>query len=215
MNGWRNPGRPSVSYRREVIKGSSAIALLVAASCVPTPGLSGGTAAHEDVAPGARSSVAEARELDREGVRSYRAGRFTDAIAYFRAAHDLGGPSSELWNIVRCREGMDDLEGASSAIDEYLALRDLLAQDRADAQREAQALRARPSTLTVATTPPGALVTVDARAAQGSTPLTVQVRPGTHTLVVRRDGYSPVSQSVEARFGRAIIVTLDLERPRR
>ena len=201
-------------YRREVIKGSCAVALLVAASCVP-PGLSGGTVAHDDLAPGPRSSVAEARELDREGVRSYRAGRFTDAIAYFRAAHDLGGPSSELWNIVRCREGMDDLEGASSAIDEYLALSDLLAQDRADAQREAQALRARPSTLTVATTPPGALVTVDAHAAPGSTPLSVQVRPGTHTLVVRHEGYSPVSQSVEARFGRAIIVTLDLERPRR
>jgi hypothetical protein len=169
----------------------------------------------EDATPGARSSVAVARGLDQEGVRSYRAGHFTDAIAYFRAAHDLGGPSSEIWNIVRCREGMDDLEGASTAIDEYLSLKDVLPQDRADAEREAQTLRGRSSVLAVTTTPPGALVTVDGHGVPGSTPLSVEVHAGSHALVIRREGYTTVSQSLEARFGRAVIVTLDLERAHR
>ena len=203
-----------MSYRRRVRKGFLAIAFSMTAACVPPVGMRG-LDAEDHSAPGARSSVNEARDLDREGVRSYRAGRFTDAIAYFRAAHDLGGPSSELWNMVRCREGMDDLEGASAAIDEYLALKDLLAQDRADAQREAQILRGRPSILTVTTTPPGAQVAIDGRMTPGATPLSLEVRAGAHALAIRRDGYAPVTQSVEARFGRAIIVTLDLERARR
>ncbi len=145
-------------------------------------------------------------------MRSFRAGRFTDAVAYFRAAYQLGGPSSELWNIVRSLEGMDDLEEASSAIDNYLALGNLLPQDRADAQREAQALRSRPSTLTVTTTPSGASVSIDGKPAPGATPFSTELRAGSHTIEVRQTGYSPVTQTVEARFGRAVIVTLDLER---
>ncbi len=194
--------------------------LLVAAmtaACVPRTGGRGasGTESRDHSAPEVRSSVEDARELDQEGVRRYRAGHFADAIAYFRAAHDLGGPSSELWNIVRCREGMDDLEGASNAIDEYLALKDVHPQERVDAQREAQALRARASTLTVVTTPTGATVTVDGRTAPGPTPVSLEIRAGMHTVVVRRDGYAPVTQTLEARFGRAVIVTLDLERAHR
>jgi hypothetical protein len=193
----------------EVIEGFLAVALLMAASCMPPE-----DRREPDIAA-ARSSVTAARELDQKGVRSYRAGRYTDAIAYFRAAHTLGGPSSELWNIVRCRERMDDLEGASAAVDEYLALKDVLPQDRAEAQREAQTLRTRPSVLTVTTSPVGAAVTVDGKPTPGLTPVSVEIRPGSHALFVRRDGYSPVTQSLEAHFGRAVIVTLDLERAAR
>ncbi len=157
-------------------------------------------------------SVGAARELDQQGVRSFRAGHYTDAIAYFRAAFQLGGPPSELWNIVRCREGMDDIEGAAAGIDEYVAQKDVLPQDRADAAREGQALRARTSVLTVTTSPPGASVSIDGKAAPGSTPLSIDLRAGSHTVVVQHGGYLPTSQSVEARFGRAVIVTLDLAR---
>jgi hypothetical protein len=188
-------------------------ALLFVVSCLPPSGDGAVDTAHD--APsrtGARASVDTARELDQQGVRSYRAGRYTDAIAYFRAAFQLGGPSSELWNIVRCREGMDDAEGAATAIDEYLALPDLAAQDRADAGREAQALRTRPSMLTVTTTPPAASVSLDGKALAGSTPLSAEMRAGSHTIVAQKTGYIPSAQTVEARFGRAVIVTLDLER---
>jgi PEGA domain len=187
-------------------------ALLGGASCGPLTGMGPVEPQPAPVRSAARGSVDAARELDQQGVRSYRAGRYSDAIAYFRAAYQLGGPSSELWNIVRCRQGMDDIEGAAAAIDDYLAVQGLLAQDRADAAHEAQALRARPSTLTVTTTPPGASVTVDGKPIAGSTPLSSELRAGSHTLAVQRSGYSPTTQAVEARFGRAVIVTLDLGR---
>jgi PEGA domain len=193
------------------VKKTSLGVVLLATACVPPPGSPAAVAGPERSVAG-HSRVEAARELDQNGVRSFRTGRYTDAIAYFRAAYQLGGPSSELWNIVRCREGMDDVEGAASAIDDYLAAKDLLPADRADAEREAQALRARSSTLTVTTTPSGASVTVDGRVVAGATPLSTDLRTGQHTIAVRHDGYLPGTQAVEARFGRAVIVTLDLER---
>ena len=196
---WRSSARTSL-----------AVALL-AAGCVP-PATAVGTGSSPERSAAGHPRVESARELDQNGVRSFRAGRYTDAIAYFRAAYQLGGPSSELWNIVRCREGMDDVEGAATAIDDYLAAKDLSPADRADAAREAQALRARSSTLTITTTPSGASVSVDGRALAGATPLSTDLRAGQHTIAVRHDGYVPGTQAVEARFGRAVIVTLDLER---
>jgi hypothetical protein len=184
----------------------------VLTACVPRPG-ERGVVGDDRSTTGQRASVDAARELDQEGVRSYRAGRFTDAIVYFRAAYKLGGPSSELWNIVRCREGLDDAEGATAAIDDYLAAKDLAPQDRADAQREAQGLRSRLSRLTVTSVPSGALVSVDGKLVAGSTPLTIDLRAGMHSVGVRREGYASMTQPIEARFGRAVIVSLDLERP--
>jgi PEGA domain-containing protein len=187
---------------------AAAVVLLGAAACVPPEGAAGVGSASD----ASHGNVESARELDQEGVRAFRAGRYTDAIAYFRAAYRLGGPPSELWNIVRAREGMDDAEGAASAIDEYLAQPGLAAQDRADGDREAQALRGRTSALTVTTSPPGASVLVDGKPAPGATPLSTELRPGPHAIAVRRQGYAEETRSVEARFGRAVIVTLDLDR---
>jgi hypothetical protein len=156
-------------------------------------------------------NVDAARELDQEGIRSFRDARYGDAILYFRSAHRLGGPSSELWNIARSLERMDDAEGACQAISEYLAERGLAPQDRMEAEREAHALRARPSALTVTTTPTGALVSLD-RKPVGPAPVTVEIPPGAHVVTIVREGYAPAEATVTARFGRAAIVSLDLSR---
>jgi hypothetical protein len=154
-------------------------------------------------------NVAAARALDQEGVRSFGEGRYSDAVRYFQAARALGGPASELWNIARSLERMDDPEGAARAIDEYLAESNLAPQDRAEAQREAQSLGARSSMLTVTTTPAGATILVDGQPV-ATTPATLELRAGSHSLVLRHDGFATATRSVEARFGRAVIVALDL-----
>jgi hypothetical protein len=158
------------------------------------------------------SSLDAARELDQQGVRSFRQERYEDAILYFRAARDLGGPSSELWNIARCEERVDEGERASQALEEYLTQGDLLPADRAEAEHEKQALASRPSTLTVTTTPPGAAVAIDGLGAPRATPLSIEVAQGAHVLDVRRAGYASRTQPFDARFGRAVIVALYLPR---
>jgi hypothetical protein len=188
------------------------LALLATAACVQS-GARGPESPDADASDHrGKPDLEAARELDQQGVRAFREGRFADAIRYFRSAYHLGGPSSELWNVARSRERMDDAETAEGVIEQYLARRDLSAEDRAEADRELQALRWRSSVLTVITAPPGATVTVDGRQTAGPTPVSLDVRTGQHTLVVHRDGYVAESRPVESRFGRAIILWLDLAR---
>jgi hypothetical protein len=186
--------------------------LLAAAACLPTGPHARDLGSDDSSLRRVALDLDAARELDQEGVRSFRDGRYVDAIRYFRAAYRLGGPPSELWNVARCRERMDDAEGASAAIEQYLAQRDLSPQDRAEAEREVAALRGRPSMLTVITSPPGAIVTIDAHTTAGPTPVTLEIRAGAHSIAVHRDGFVTETRPLEARFGRAVLVSLLLAR---
>jgi hypothetical protein len=78
-------------------------ASLALSSCAPER-----ASTREAVRPAANISIESARELDQQGVRAFRAGRYADAERYFRTSFTLGGPSSELWNIARARERLDD-----------------------------------------------------------------------------------------------------------
>lgn len=159
-----------------------------------------------------KPSLQSARELDQEGVRAFREGRYADSVRYFAVAYRMGGPASELWNMARARERMDEPEQAADAINEYLGQRDLSPLDRAEAERELHALHTRPSVLTVTTVPAGAVVTVDGKQTVGPTPVSVEVRAGSHTIAVHHEGYLTVTRPLEARFGRAVIVSLDLSK---
>jgi hypothetical protein len=187
-----------------------ALALLGSAACVDdyTHVYSSGDG--DEIRTKVKPSLESARELDQQGVRSFKEGRYADAVRYFVGAYRIGGPSSELWNIARARERMDQPEEAARAIEEYLGRRDLSASDRADGERELHALHTRPSVLTVTTIPPGAVVTVDGKQTAGPTPVSVAVRAGSHTIAVHREGYMTITRPLEARFGRAVIVSLDL-----
>ncbi len=187
------------------------LALLGAAACVDNETHFYASGEGDEIRTKLRPSLASARELDQEGVRAFREGRYADAVRYFATAYRMGGPASELWNMARARERMDQPEEAARAIEEYLGQRDLSAADRADAERELHALHTRPSMLTVTTSPPGAVVTVDGKQTVGPTPVSVAVRAGSHTIAVRREGYMTQTRPLEARFGRAVIVSLDLE----
>ena len=55
-------------------------------------------------------------------------------------------------------------------------------------------------------------MTVDGKPAPGPTPVSLEVRPGAHTLSVHHEGYVNETRPLQARFGRAVIVSLDLAR---
>jgi hypothetical protein len=188
------------------------IALLALMACVQPAARDPRDEKDETATRRSTPDLESARELDQSGVRAFKEGRFADAIRFFRAAYRRGAPSSELWNIARCDERLDDAERAVHAIDEYLALRDLAPADRAEAERELRAIASRTSMLTISTVPPGAVVVLDGRQTVGPTPLTVDVAAGSHSITIRRDGYAPETRPLEARYGRAVIVSLDLLR---
>ena len=144
-----------------------------------------------------------ARTRDHEGARAFREGRYTDAMRYFEDALKLGAPSEELWNIARCLLKLDQPEDASDALERYLRAPDVSASDRAEAKDQLEELRHRRSTLTVTSSPANAEVDVDGRPA-GRTPLSTDLAPGEHTVVVREGARAVHEERVVARFGRAV-----------
>jgi len=190
----------------------SLVVLLALAGCVQSGGRARGV--DEEPTSHARTTpdLESARELDQSGVRAFKDGRFGDAIRFFRAAYRKGAPSAELWNIARCEERLDDAERAGHSIEEYLAQRDLAPTERAEGERELRVLSSRTSMVTITSVPSGAVVLIDGHPAGATTPLTVDVPPGAHSLSIRHDGYATENRPFEARYGRAVIVSLDLAR---
>lgn len=161
-------------------------------------------------AQGTARDLARARTLDQQGARAYAEGRYTDAIRYFEEAYRLGAPPIELWNIAKCHDRVDQPERAAEVLDRYLATPDLPKSDRAEAQQLLDAIKKRPSSLTVTSAPDGASVVVDGKSMPGRTPLTGTVAPGRHDVTVTRTGYDRYSSTFEAKFGRAVIVDVAL-----
>jgi len=158
------------------------------------------------------ADLSRARTLDQQGVRAYREERYNDAIRFFEEARRLGGPPSEVWNIAKCHVRLDDPEEAAKVIEEYLELKGLSPGDRLEAEQQLHELQHRHSTLTVASSPAGATVFLEGHRWAGVTPATIDVPPGEHRVTIEEAGYDPVERSVEARWGRAVIVDVKLSR---
>jgi hypothetical protein len=163
---------------------------------------------------GDNSDVVRARELDQYGVRAFREGHYRDAIRFFSEAFKLGAPSTELWNIAKCEQKLDEPEEADAALERYLAQSDLTPRDRADATHELQELRRRPSTLAIDSVPTAARVSIDGKRPPGNavTPLSTEVAAGKHHVRVDKDGTGVFEAEVDARYGRAILVNAKLDR---
>lgn len=188
------------------------VSLLASSPAVATPQTRAQTRAPASAARAAED-LARARALDKEGAKAYADGRYNDAIRYFEEAHRLGGPAFELWNIAKCHVRLDQPEQAAEMLERYLATPTLPAEDREEATQQLDALRKRPSTLTIASVPAGASVKVDGRvpAEGGKTPTSFTVEPGSHTIVLEHPKYATYSQTFEAKYGRAIILDVPLQ----
>jgi hypothetical protein len=154
--------------------------------------------------------IARARALDQQGAKAYQDARYNDAIRYFEEAYRLGGPPFELWNVAKCHLHLDQPEQAAEMLEKYLATPDLPADDRAEASQQLEELKKRPSTLTVASSPSGASVTIDGKAEPNKTPFSVPVQPGPHDIALTLPNHVSYNKHVEAKYGRAIILDAPL-----
>lgn len=172
-----------------------------------------GVARAQSVPVRGTEDLPRARVLDREGAKAYAEGRYNDAVRYFEEAYRLGGPPFELWNLAKCYLRLDQPEHAAELLERYLATPNLASDDREEATQQLDTLRKRSSTLTVASSPPGAQVSIDGKIVDGmQTPLSMSVTPGTHTVVVTLAGRPPYTTQIDARYGRAIILDAPLSR---
>jgi hypothetical protein len=156
----------------------------------------------------ADDALDRARALDQQGVRAFQQGRYRDAIRFFREAL-RGGPASELWNIAKCHLKLDEPQEADAVLGKYLERSDITAEDRREAEQLRHEIRSRPSPVTILSTPLGARVDIDGRMV-GTTPITVEVQPGEHIVMIKHPAHGAREEIVEARWGRGVIVQAEL-----
>lgn len=138
-----------------------------------------------------------ARQLYESAQRLFDAGNFAAAESTFRAAYEAVPNPVVLRAIAASQERQGNIGAAVQTLQQYLR-ESPNASDRAQVEAHLRELSARPATLAVATTPPGAEIVVDGRPTGQTTPADVSLTAGEHTIEVRMDGYQPVQQSVNA-----------------
>jgi hypothetical protein len=137
----------------------------------------------------AQKATRAASRFDR-GKALYNRGHYEEAIKAFEEAQRLTPHRATLFNIARCYQNLGQMDRALVAYRGALALTKDPAK-RADLERRIAQLATRPVLVLVSSEPPGAKVTVDARARPESrrTPLMIKLRVGEHRLLFQRPGY--------------------------
>jgi tetratricopeptide (TPR) repeat protein len=170
--------------------------------------------------PGAPQSSSAAQPLEvararyRQGVEAYQAGKYRESIDYFLEA-DRVAPSAALsYNIALAYEKIDDVAAALRWYRDYLR-RAPETKDRATVEVLVKGFEARLAgkgvqQVTILSEPSSATVLVDGKPV-GVTPWTTEVRPGSHRLEIRHDGFETLKQSIEVPADRATDVQITLK----
>jgi len=159
------------------------------------------------------TSGRRARRLFAEGADAYARGKYEEAIDLFLEANKLEPNPALAYNVGVAYEDTGDAASALRWYREYLR-EDPNANDRSAVElrvkRLERVLRERGlQQVTVLTTPPGALVSIDDRPV-GLSPWTGEVPPGLHRLVLRAEGRSDASTRFELLPHRAMDIRVEL-----
>ncbi len=172
------------------------------------------TFAPPSAAAQSKRDVAKAKRLFKVGNKAFDAGRYSDALASYRASYKHYPRPSTLFNIAVCRDRLGDLEGAY--VDYAAFVEAAEADDAALVTRAKARLTELNASLTLAvqvtSAPAGAAVFVDGGdAVAGRTPITLQLSPGAHTLRFEARKHVTASQDVTVVPGTPTRVDATLE----
>ncbi|HYQ16909.1 MAG TPA: PEGA domain-containing protein [Polyangiaceae bacterium] len=155
-----------------------------------------------------------ARKAYTEGEKAYAAGDFAAAYTGFAKANELlPAPQAAYWS-AKSLDGQGKTEDAIAAYEKLLAEPDFgkLGDDKtADARNRLGELKGKlVGEISIVTTPPGALVTVDGAPQTGETPLSVKLPPGAHKLSVSAAGFDPKEVDLDVKGGEKSEQKLEL-----
>ncbi len=170
----------------------------------------------------AQSGNAEARAHFDEANRLFARARRLRGARRTRILEEALGEYMQTLAIVRSRNALfntalvlEQLERPTEAfgyVREYLAIRGLSDQERADGEARMAALREKVAVIATASEPAGAEVFVDRLdlAARGTAPMEIAVEPGEHTLYFRLPHHETAERTVEAATGERAEVSVTL-----
>ncbi len=154
-------------------------------------------------------TVVQARQAYNEGRRLFDAHDWEPALEQFRRAFELRANPIVLLPIADCQVNLGRIPGAIESLERYVRERPTAA-DRAAIETRLTALRARPATLHIVSTPAGARIFVDGTAVAQTTPADLPAPAGHHAIRLELEGRTAFSSEVDAGPGARIEVTGDL-----
>ncbi|MFK7985405.1 MAG: PEGA domain-containing protein [Sandaracinaceae bacterium] len=155
-------------------------------------------------------ATARARRLYGEAQGLFDRGQFAQAEVRFRAAYEAVPNPVVLRAIAAAQERQGNTTGAAESYRAYLEASPE-ASDRAEVEATIREIEARPSTMTINSTPPGAQVVLDGTDSQQRTPSTLQIAGGEHQLELHLEGYSPHRQAFTAQPGARARLDITLQ----
>lgn len=206
----------------EPVKSHRVPSLLALSACLLLASEHGARAADNartEATPGTETTSAEQRRSSakaryEEGVEAYRAARYADAVRLFLEADALSPSAALSYNIARAYEKLADDAQTLRWYRNYLRLSPD-AKNAAEVRGYVQSLSAALAKqgiqqFTVLTSPAGATVAIDGTPL-GVSPLTVELRPGTHTAQVSRRGFVDMNGNFELPRATPIDLSVTLQ----
>lgn len=165
----------------------------------------------------------KAREIAKDGIKAYDAGDTTKSLELFTQAEALFHAPTHTLYIARSQAKLGKLVEAKATykklVDEDLGPKppDIFAKAKESGKTELAALETRIPKIGIEVVPPdakGLIVTLNGDPLpDAKTHGTIEVNPGTYTLVAKGDGRDARPEVVEAKEGAVIPVTLRIPKP--
>ena len=185
-----------------------ALVVLLSLSAAPAKGKP------KDPPPAAANDpVARAKELFQRAQKLYAQARYAEAITQFEEAYLLKPHPVISFNIGKCWEQLGETAKALRAYRDYLRLspnatdKDTVSDAIANLERRLKEKGVQQ--LMVFADPANATITVDGKVL-GSSPASVELAAGNHTLSVKAEGFEPVERSFVMSTQRATEMTITL-----
>ncbi len=150
-----------------------------------------------------------ARQLYGTGQALFDSGQYAQAEASFRAAYEAVPNAVVLRAVAAAQEHQGNIHQAIATLQQYLS-ESPNASDRAEVEAHLAELAARPATVAIASTPPGAQIVVDGEATDQTTPAEIEMPAGEHTVGLRLDGYQTAEQTLTAQAATRVRLEVPL-----
>lgn len=142
-----------------------------------------------------------------------KAGDYAGAYEGYKAANDLLPAPITMFKMALCQDELGKVADAISGYEAFLASTEPgSSSERAtEAERRIAELKKKlPATVALKSDPAGASIEVDGAAAQGVTPIDLELSPGRHTLRITLPGYDPAEKELDAAPGGSHELALTL-----
>ncbi|HEX5659026.1 MAG TPA: PEGA domain-containing protein, partial [Polyangiales bacterium] len=152
---------------------------------------------------------ARARELYTQGQQLFRQGDFSTALRAFEDAFRAVPNPVVLLSIAECQVRNEDYAAAVGSLRQYLNEKPN-APDRAQVESQIASLEAKPGTVSIESSPPGAVIWVDEENTGYLTPNEISVRSGSHTVRLSSPGFQNQEQTINVAIGSRQRLSLSL-----